>query len=136
MRCSRSTRRSFSPSWNESPGAIMQRDPCAAPCGPPAAFNAAPGGVDHNDARQARIGPRGRERGRGLGRGRVMSDVIHRNSLTQLAAGLRAKQFSSVELVRAYLARIEAGQTTLNAFISVTADQALAAAAAATEKGV
>ena len=60
-----------------------------------------------------------------------MSDVIHRNSLTQLAAGLRAKQFSSVELVRAYLARIEASQTTLNAFISVTADQALAAAAAA-----
>ncbi|HEX5462807.1 MAG TPA: Asp-tRNA(Asn)/Glu-tRNA(Gln) amidotransferase subunit GatA [Steroidobacteraceae bacterium] len=60
-----------------------------------------------------------------------MSDMIHRNSLTQLAAGLRAKQFSSVELVRAYLARIEASQTALNAFISVTADQALAAAAAA-----
>ncbi|HEU5443696.1 MAG TPA: amidase family protein, partial [Steroidobacteraceae bacterium] len=60
-----------------------------------------------------------------------MSDVIHRNSLTQLAAGLRAKQFSSVELVRAYLTRIEASQTALNAFISVTADQALAAAAAA-----
>jgi aspartyl-tRNA(Asn)/glutamyl-tRNA(Gln) amidotransferase subunit A len=60
-----------------------------------------------------------------------MSDVIHRNSLTQLAAGLRAKKFSSVELVRAYLKRIEVGQPTLNAFISITADQALAAAAAA-----
>ncbi|HEY1889343.1 MAG TPA: Asp-tRNA(Asn)/Glu-tRNA(Gln) amidotransferase subunit GatA [Steroidobacteraceae bacterium] len=60
-----------------------------------------------------------------------MSDVVHRNSLAQLAAGLRAKTFSSVELVRAYLARIEAAQPALNAFISVTAEQALAAAAAA-----
>jgi aspartyl-tRNA(Asn)/glutamyl-tRNA(Gln) amidotransferase subunit A len=60
-----------------------------------------------------------------------MSDLIHRNSLTQLAAGLRAKQFSSVELVRAYLDRIEAGQPALNAFVSITAEQALAAAAAA-----
>ncbi|HEY6516819.1 MAG TPA: Asp-tRNA(Asn)/Glu-tRNA(Gln) amidotransferase subunit GatA [Steroidobacteraceae bacterium] len=60
-----------------------------------------------------------------------MSDVVHRNSLAQLVAGLRAKTFSSVELVRAYLARIEAAQPALNAFISVTAEQALAAAAAA-----
>jgi aspartyl-tRNA(Asn)/glutamyl-tRNA(Gln) amidotransferase subunit A len=57
--------------------------------------------------------------------------VIHRNSLTQLAAGLRAKKFSSVELVRAYLERIAASQPKLNAFISVTASQALEAAAAA-----
>jgi aspartyl-tRNA(Asn)/glutamyl-tRNA(Gln) amidotransferase subunit A len=57
--------------------------------------------------------------------------VIHRNSLTQLAAGLRAGKFSSVELVRAYLARIEASQPALNAFISVTAAQALEAAQAA-----
>jgi aspartyl-tRNA(Asn)/glutamyl-tRNA(Gln) amidotransferase subunit A len=60
-----------------------------------------------------------------------MSELIHRSSMTQLAVGLRAKKFSSVELVRAYLARIEAGQPALNAFVSVTADQALAAAAAA-----
>jgi aspartyl-tRNA(Asn)/glutamyl-tRNA(Gln) amidotransferase subunit A len=57
--------------------------------------------------------------------------VIHRNTLTQLAAGLRAKKFSSVELVRAYLQRIEASQPKLNAFVSVTASQALEAAAAA-----
>ncbi|HTX05419.1 MAG TPA: amidase, partial [Steroidobacteraceae bacterium] len=57
--------------------------------------------------------------------------MIHRNSLTQLAAGLRAKKFSSVELVRAYLERIEASQPVLNAFVSVTGSQALAAAAAA-----
>ncbi len=57
--------------------------------------------------------------------------MIHRNSLTQLAAGLRAGKFSSVELVRAYLARIEASQPALNAFISVTGAQALEAAHAA-----
>ncbi|MBW4050004.1 MAG: Asp-tRNA(Asn)/Glu-tRNA(Gln) amidotransferase subunit GatA [Proteobacteria bacterium] len=56
---------------------------------------------------------------------------MHRNSLTQLAAGLRAGKFSSVELVRAYLARIEASQPALNAFISVTGAQALEAAHAA-----
>ncbi|HUN72025.1 MAG TPA: Asp-tRNA(Asn)/Glu-tRNA(Gln) amidotransferase subunit GatA [Steroidobacteraceae bacterium] len=57
--------------------------------------------------------------------------MVHRNSLTELAAGLRAKTFSSVELVRAFLQRIEAAQPVLNAFISITAEQALAAAAAA-----
>ena len=57
--------------------------------------------------------------------------MVHRNSLTELAAGLRARTFSSVELVRAYLQRIEAAQPALNAFISITAEQALAAAAAA-----
>jgi len=57
--------------------------------------------------------------------------AIHTNSLTQLAQGLRAKTFSSVELVRAYLQRIEASQPQLNAFVSVTAEQALEAAAAA-----
>jgi aspartyl-tRNA(Asn)/glutamyl-tRNA(Gln) amidotransferase subunit A len=56
---------------------------------------------------------------------------LHTSTLTQLAAGLRARAFSSVELVRAYLARIEQHQGTLNAFISVTGEPALAAAAAA-----
>jgi len=42
---------------NESSGTITQRDPCAVPSGPPAALNAAPGGVDHDDARE-RVGPR------------------------------------------------------------------------------
>jgi aspartyl-tRNA(Asn)/glutamyl-tRNA(Gln) amidotransferase subunit A len=60
-----------------------------------------------------------------------MSDVVHNNTLTQLAAGLRAKKFSSVELVRAYLQRIEASQPTLNAFVSIIAEQALEAAVAA-----
>src|ERR1700704_2571761 len=55
----------------------------------------------------------------------------HTSTLTQLAAGLRARKFSSVELVRACLARIDASQAALNAFISVTREQALADAAAA-----
>ena len=54
----------------------------------------------------------------------------HTGTLTQLAAGLRARKFSSVELVRALLARIDASQATLNAFISVTREQALSDAAA------
>ena len=46
-----------------------------------------------------------------------MSD-LHTSTLTQLAAGLRARAFSSVELVRAYLVRIEQLQGALNAVIS------------------
>src|SRR5260370_18953013 len=55
----------------------------------------------------------------------------HTSTLTQLAAGLRARKFSSVELLRACLDRIDASQAALNAFISVTREQALADAAAA-----
>jgi len=56
---------------------------------------------------------------------------LHRQSVTQLALGLRARRFSSVELVGACLARIEASQAALNAFVTVTREQALAAAAQA-----
>ncbi len=57
--------------------------------------------------------------------------MIHTLTVTQLAAGLRAKEFSSVELTRHFLDRIEASQPVLNAFISVTREQALQAAQAA-----
>ena len=57
--------------------------------------------------------------------------MIHRQTLTRLAGDLRARRLSSVELVRACLGRIEASQPQLNAFISITAEQALAAAQAA-----
>ena len=59
-----------------------------------------------------------------------MSD-LHRASLTALVAGLRARRFSSAELVRAYLERIDRHQGALNAFISVTREQALKDAQAA-----
>ncbi|MGH8323047.1 MAG: amidase family protein, partial [Steroidobacteraceae bacterium] len=60
-----------------------------------------------------------------------MGVPVHRRTLAQLVTGLRAKEFSSVELTRLYLARIEASQPELNAFISITKEQAIAAAAAA-----
>ncbi|HEY7996317.1 MAG TPA: amidase, partial [Steroidobacteraceae bacterium] len=56
---------------------------------------------------------------------------LHHNSLTALAAGLRARRFSSVELVRACLERIDRHQGALNAFICVTREQALKQADAA-----
>jgi aspartyl-tRNA(Asn)/glutamyl-tRNA(Gln) amidotransferase subunit A len=61
----------------------------------------------------------------------VMNFSLHKRTLAQLAAGLRAKEFSSVELTRLFLDRIEASQPNLNAFISITKEQALAAAQAA-----
>ncbi|MFO7276812.1 MAG: Asp-tRNA(Asn)/Glu-tRNA(Gln) amidotransferase subunit GatA [Pseudomonadota bacterium] len=56
---------------------------------------------------------------------------MHRRTLAELAAGLRKKEFSSVELTRHYLERIERGQPALNAFVTITREQALAAAEAA-----
>jgi aspartyl-tRNA(Asn)/glutamyl-tRNA(Gln) amidotransferase subunit A len=56
---------------------------------------------------------------------------LHRASLTELAAGLRARRFSSADLVRMYLERIDQHQGALNAFISVTREQALKDAQAA-----
>ncbi|HEY8540144.1 MAG TPA: Asp-tRNA(Asn)/Glu-tRNA(Gln) amidotransferase subunit GatA [Steroidobacteraceae bacterium] len=58
---------------------------------------------------------------------------LHHLTLAELADGLRSRQFSSVELARHFLARIERLNPTLNAFITVTAEQALAAAARADE---
>ncbi|NWF70707.1 MAG: Asp-tRNA(Asn)/Glu-tRNA(Gln) amidotransferase subunit GatA [Chloroflexi bacterium] len=52
-------------------------------------------------------------------------------TLSEALAQLRARQISSVELTRAYLARIEQTDRTLGAFLSVTAERALADAAAA-----
>ncbi len=58
---------------------------------------------------------------------------MHNKSLTQLRAGLDAGDFSSLELTGHFLQRIkDAG--TLNAFITVTEEQALAAAKVADEQ--
>ncbi len=51
--------------------------------------------------------------------------------LTTLAAGLRSGAFSSVELTRFFLERIARHNPLLNAYITVTPEQALAQAAAA-----
>ncbi len=60
-------------------------------------------------------------------------------SLTQLTLsdavdGLKAKTFSSKEITQAFLAEIERANPHLNAYVVVTADKALAMAAAADEK--
>jgi len=52
-------------------------------------------------------------------------------TVASLAAALQARQISSAELTRQLLGRIEAAQPRLNAFISVTADEAVRAAEAA-----
>jgi aspartyl-tRNA(Asn)/glutamyl-tRNA(Gln) amidotransferase subunit A len=53
---------------------------------------------------------------------------LHHLTLAQLNEGLRARRFSSVEITRHFLARIERLNPALNALITVTAEQALAAA--------
>jgi len=52
-------------------------------------------------------------------------------SLTQMAQGLAERKFSSVELTQAFLQRIQIANPQLNAFITVTEQQALEAAKAA-----
>ena len=59
-----------------------------------------------------------------------MSENLPR-SVARLADGLARGEYSSVELTRHYLARIEAFDGQLNSFITVCAEQALAEAAAA-----
>ena len=57
--------------------------------------------------------------------------ALHDKTLTELRQGLEAGDFTSVELTEALLDRIAAGDDKLNALITVTRDQALAAAAQA-----
>src|SRR5215471_4899438 len=52
-------------------------------------------------------------------------------SITEVAAALRARRYSCVELTQALLDRIAEINPTLNAFITVAADRALADARAA-----
>ncbi|MET0100578.1 MAG: Asp-tRNA(Asn)/Glu-tRNA(Gln) amidotransferase subunit GatA [Sedimenticola sp.] len=56
---------------------------------------------------------------------------MYSKSIVQMSAGLRAGEFSSVELTRAYLDRIKAHNGELNAYITVSEEAALAAAEAA-----
>ncbi len=55
-------------------------------------------------------------------------------TIHELHDRLKKKEVSSVEATRAMLARIEATDATVNAFITVTADEALAAAAEADQR--
>src|ERR1700688_1214534 len=57
--------------------------------------------------------------------------MLHNLSVGELAERLRSRELSSVELTRHFLGRIERLNPSLNALITLTADAALAAAAAA-----
>ncbi|HEV7166060.1 MAG TPA: Asp-tRNA(Asn)/Glu-tRNA(Gln) amidotransferase subunit GatA [Gammaproteobacteria bacterium] len=56
---------------------------------------------------------------------------MHKKTLAELARDLKARKVSSEELTRAFLARIERYNPTLNAFISVLTESALVEARAA-----
>ncbi len=59
---------------------------------------------------------------------------LHHLTLAELNEGLRARRFSSVELTKHFLARIERLNPALNALITVTAEDALIAAQRADEE--
>ena len=59
-----------------------------------------------------------------------MSDLAY-STLTELAQGLRNKKFSSEELAKEYLTRIDKGNKELHAYVSVDSDSVLAQARAA-----
>ncbi len=59
------------------------------------------------------------------------SDNLHEKSITELSAGLAAGDFSSAELTRHFLDRIERHNGELNALISITPELAMAQAAEA-----
>ena len=56
---------------------------------------------------------------------------MHSQTVTQLSAGLQQRKYSATELACALIDRIERAQPALNAFISIEAESALAAAAEA-----
>ncbi len=56
---------------------------------------------------------------------------MHNKTIAELSADLRAGKYSSVELARAFLDRIKRHNLQLNAFVTVTEDQALTDARAA-----
>jgi aspartyl-tRNA(Asn)/glutamyl-tRNA(Gln) amidotransferase subunit A len=59
---------------------------------------------------------------------------LHLMTIAELSASLRSGAISSVELTRAFLARIERHQRELNAFITVSPERALAEATRADER--
>jgi aspartyl-tRNA(Asn)/glutamyl-tRNA(Gln) amidotransferase subunit A len=59
---------------------------------------------------------------------------LHTLTVAELAAGLKARRFSSLDLTLHFLGRIERLAPELNAFVTITADRALADARAADEK--
>jgi aspartyl-tRNA(Asn)/glutamyl-tRNA(Gln) amidotransferase subunit A len=60
--------------------------------------------------------------------------MMHKKTVAEISRSLQAREFSSVEITRHLLSRIDSLDKNLNSFITVTADFALAAAAAADKR--
>ena len=56
---------------------------------------------------------------------------MHNKTMAELSRALQRREFSSEELTRAYLARIEQYNADLNCYITITAEQAITSARAA-----
>jgi len=59
---------------------------------------------------------------------------LHASTAAEIGRGLRAKKYSSVEVAKHFLGRIERANPGLNAFVTVTAERALADARRADER--
>lgn len=59
---------------------------------------------------------------------------MHDKTIAQLSAGLQAKEYSSVELTKAFFDRIKKYDGQLNAYVTVTQERALQAAAQADQR--
>jgi aspartyl-tRNA(Asn)/glutamyl-tRNA(Gln) amidotransferase subunit A len=60
--------------------------------------------------------------------------IPHHATVAEIARGLRAREFSSVEITRHFLGRIDHANTSLNAFVTVTPERAMADARLADER--
>ena len=60
--------------------------------------------------------------------------MMHKKTVAEISRSLQAREFSSVEITRHLLSRIDSLDKNLNSFITVTADLALAAAEAADKR--
>ena len=65
---------------------------------------------------------------------RISGPIMHNLTIAELVKGLQSKEFTSVELTQHFLDRIASLDPAYNAVITVTAEQALQAAAAADQR--
>src|SRR5512134_3284336 len=60
--------------------------------------------------------------------------IPHHATVAEIGRGLRAREFSSVEITRHFLGRIDQANASLNAFVTVTPERAMADARRADQR--
>jgi aspartyl-tRNA(Asn)/glutamyl-tRNA(Gln) amidotransferase subunit A len=60
--------------------------------------------------------------------------IPHHATVAEIGRGLRAREYSSVEITRHFLGRIDQGNASLNAFVTITPERAMADARRADER--